>query len=109
MRKYKLLITLLVLIGVIFISSFVIKRETNPSPDTRIILEHTYQTYIAPRCFQQSNPTNYLQDSTLEEANRLQYPPHDSCTEQEMKGEKDFLFISLLKEIGVLSKKWDNW
>ncbi len=36
-----------------------IPRDTLPSPDTRIILEHTYQSYIAPTCFEESNPTNF--------------------------------------------------
>ncbi len=109
MLKRRLPILLIILVAMLIIVSFFIPRETKPSPDTRIILEHTYKTYIAPRCFEQSNATNFLQDSTLEEAQNLNYDPHDSCTEAELKSEKDPLFISLLKDIGILNKKWDNW
>lgn len=109
MLKRRLPILLIMLVVMLIIVSFFIPSETKPSPDTRIILEHTYKTYIAPRCFEQSNATNYLQDSTLEEAQDLNYDPHDSCTESELESEKNSLFISLLKDIGILSKKWDNW
>lgn len=108
-KKIRLLTYFIILIVVLILVSFFIPKETKPSPDTRIILEHTYKTYIAPRCFEQSNATNYLQDSTLGEALDLNYDPHDSCTEAELESEKDSLFISLLKDIGILSKKWDNW
>lgn len=115
-KKIRLLTYLIILVVLLIIVSFFIPRETKPSPDTRIILEHTYKTYIAPgqpesRCFEQSNPTptNYLEDSTLEKAWDLNYEPHDSCTEEALESEKDSLFISLLKDIGILSKKWDNW
>lgn len=109
MSKTRLLTLVIMLMIVLIIVSFLIPKETKPSSDTRIILEHTYHTYIAPKCFQQSDPTNYLQDSTLEEAQNLNYEPHDSCTEAALESEKDSLFISLLKDIGVLNKKWDNW
>lgn|SRR5690625_280276 len=109
MTKKRLFVMLLIFIGLMLIDSFLIPRETKPSLDTRIILEHTYKTYIAPRCFEQSNATNYLQDSTLEEAQYLNYDPHDSCTETELESEEDSFFISILKDIGILSKKWDNW
>jgi len=110
MKKIKLFfVVLIVLIGLLLISSFLIPRETKPSPETRIILEHTYSTYIAPKCFEQSNPTNFLEESTLEKAQELNYEPHDSCTEAELESEDDSLFISLLKDIGLLKHKWDEW
>jgi len=113
MSKTKLIGFVGMLIVVLIIASLFIPRETKPSPDTRIILEHTYKTYIAPGpgCFERSNPTptNYLQDSRLEEALRLNYKPHDSCTEEALESEKDSLLISLLKDMGVLKKKWDDW
>ncbi|GAB3797662.1 hypothetical protein [Virgibacillus kimchii] len=116
MSKSKLLIYLIILIVGLLIVSFFIPKETKPSSDTRIILEHTYQTYIAPGqpgdyCFEQSNPTptNYLEDSTLEKAWDLNYEPHDSCTEEALESERDSLFFSLLKDIGILNKKWDDW
>lgn len=109
MSKMKLLTFLTMVVVILIIVSFFIPKETKPSPDTRIILEHNYHTYIAPKCYQQSNPTNYIQDSTLEGARDLNYDPHDSCTVEALESEKDSLLISLLKDSGILSKKWDNW
>ncbi|WP_040980484.1 MULTISPECIES: hypothetical protein [Oceanobacillus] len=105
----KRLLKILIVIMVLVVIGFMIPKETKPSSDTRIILEHTYKTYIAPGCFEQSNPTNFLQDSTLGEAQNLNYDAHDSCTIDRLKNEKDSLIISLLKDVGVLDKKWDNW
>src|SRR5690625_697136 len=109
MTKKRVFITILFFIAIMIIISFLIPKETKPSPDTRIILEHNYKTYIAPRCFQDADATNYIQDSVLEEAQYLNYDPHDSCTETELESEMESMFISLLKDIGFLNKKWDNW
>lgn len=98
-----------IIIMTLAIIGFMIPVETKPSSDTRIILEHTYKSYIAPGCFEQSNPTNFLQDSTLGEAQDLNYDAHDSCTVNRLENEKDLFIVSLLKEVGVLDKKWDNW
>lgn len=79
---------ILIIIGMILIVlsiSLLTFRETKPSPNTRVILEHTYKTYITPNCFEDSNPTNFLQESTLEQANTLNYKPHSSCTEDALK------------------------
>lgn len=106
-KKVGIAVSLLLI--VLIIIGFVIPIETLPSRDTRIILEHTYQTYIAPICFEQSNPTNFIEEATLEKAQELNYPPHDACTEEALKAEKDSLFISLLKDMNLIDKKWDNW
>ncbi|KRG13969.1 hypothetical protein ACA30_13685 [Virgibacillus soli] len=98
-----------VLMGVVFFSSFFIPKETKPSPSTRVILENTYKTYIAPVCFEQSNATNWIEETTLQKAKELNYTPHSSCTENALKPEKDRLFTSLLKELGILENKWRNW
>ena len=105
----KTIIILTSIIWVLLIASFIIERETEPSPDTRIYLEHTYKTYIAPNCLQESEPSNYILESTLQEAEDLGYPPHSECTENELKPEKNKLIVHILKELGIVEKKWDNW
>lgn len=104
--------TLLIVIGIVFISiiaSFFIEKETKPGGDTRVVLEHTYSTYIAPPCFESANATNNISDSTLDDAIATDYAPNDTCTEEALEGEEESLFVSLLKDIGFISKKWDNW
>lgn len=108
-KKNRLLGVLIIFLGMFFISSFFIPKETKPSPSTRVILENTYKTYIAPICFQQSNATNWIEEATLEKAKELNYKPHSSCTENALKAEKDRLIISILKEVGILENKWRNW
>jgi hypothetical protein len=98
-----------VLLGSVILSSLIISRTVNPSPDTRVVLEHTYRTYIAPLCFETADATNFLEESTLENSRTLDYKPHSACTEEALEAENNSLFISLLKEIRIMDKKWDNW
>lgn len=104
----KLLVVIGILIAFIIIS-LIVPKETKPSKNTRIILEHTYQSYIAPTCFEQAEATNYLEDSTLGEARELSYEAHDACTEEALSSVKESLFVSLLKDIGFIQKEWDKW
>lgn len=104
----KILVGVGVLIALILLS-LVIQKETKPAKNTRIILEHTYQTYVAPVCFEQSDTTNFLEDSTLEVAYEMEFAPHDSCTEEALSGKKESLFVSLLRDIGFIQKEWDKW
>lgn len=105
----KVYITIAIAVVGLLIISFIIQKETKPSDNTRLILEHTYSTYVAPPCFNDAEVTNFLEDSTLGAALKLDYEPHDECTETMLKGEKESLFISTLKEIGFIQKKWDKW
>src|SRR5690554_3625095 len=104
-KKIFLIIPFILIVAVV--ASLIIPKETLPSKDTRIILEHTYQTYIAPTCFEKSDPTNNIEDSTLQRAEELNYPPHSDCTEEALKAEKDSLLISILKDLDLIEKKWD--
>src|SRR5690625_4070755 len=96
------------IIFVLIISLF-IPVNTAPPKDTRIILEHTYKTYIAPPCFEQADATNFIEEGDLEEAMELQYSMHDQCTEAALLEEKDSLLIWLLKNIGIVKTDWSNW
>ncbi|AOV06935.1 hypothetical protein [Sporosarcina ureilytica] len=109
MKSSKKWLWALLMIAVIVMIGMLMPRETYPSADTRVIVDHTYQTYIAPICFEESNATNFLAESTLKEAESLNYPPHSPCTEEALDSEDDRLLSSLLKELGILSKKWDDW
>ncbi|MBO0994378.1 hypothetical protein [Bacillus sp. SD088] len=108
-NKNRYLVILMVLIGIIVISSFFIPKETKPSPSTRVIIDNTYRTYIAPMCFDKADVTNWIDETSLKKAKELNYKPHSSCTENALKGEKDTLFTSILGELGILENKWRNW
>src|SRR5690625_4742411 len=102
---------ILIIVGIVFllILSLIIPKNTSPPNDTRIILEHTNHTYIAPPCFEQSGATNFIEDSNLEEAEKLEYISHDNCTEAALEEERDSLGKSLLKNLGLIATKWDEW
>ena len=70
----------LILLIILAIAAFNWLKD-DPS-DSRVILDHTHKTYIAPSCFEESEPTNFIEESTLGEAEELGYPPHSSCTEE---------------------------
>lgn len=101
MFKNKALLSIL-LVGIGVLAGLFVPIETHPSPNTRVVLEHTYKTYIVPVCFEESDATNFLGESTLKEAKRLNYAPHSPCTEEALASETDRLFISLLKKLGFL-------
>ncbi|MFC2950269.1 hypothetical protein [Virgibacillus sediminis] len=105
MKKWWIFSGILIVIG----AAFLIPANTQPSDDTRIILEHEQHTYIAPVCFEEAQPSNWISEDTLERAEDLDYPPNDTCTEEALAGVKDPFFISLLKDVGIMDKKWDNW
>ena len=109
MNMKRLLTLSIVLIAGLIIIGFIVPVETKPSDSTRVILEHHQKTYITPTCFEASNPSNFIEDSTLGQANELDYKPHSSCTEDALESEQNPYIIGLLKDLGILSKKWDSW
>lgn len=81
MRKnLKVLVFALILLVVLAAAAFFIFQDNRS--DSRVILDHHHKTYIAPSCFEESDPTNFIEDSTLGEAEELGYPPHSACTEE---------------------------
>lgn len=103
----------LIVVGIVIISlliiGFTFEKETKPKEDTRLILEHTYKTYIAPPCFEDSNATNYLEDSDIAMANQLGYEPNDTCTEEALEPIKEKIIISFLHNLGILKTEWSDW
>ncbi|WP_394120928.1 hypothetical protein [Planococcus donghaensis] len=109
MAKKKIWIVALLLAAFLLLLLFFIPRENMPAPESRVILEHTFRTYIAPSCFEQADATNFLEESTLEQAKELNYPPHSPCTEKAFEGNQDSGFIRLMKELGVMEKESQDW
>ena len=109
MNMKRLLILSIVLITGLVIVGFTIPVETKPSDSTRVILEHHQKTYIAPTCFEESNASNFIEDSTLGQAYELDYESHSTCTDEALKSEQNLFIAGLLKDLGILKKKWDSW
>lgn len=109
MRKNNIWIILGILAAVSFLLFLFVPRENVPPPNTRVVLEHTHRTYIAPSCFQEADATNYLEESTLQKAKDLNYPPHTECTAEAFEGNVESRFTSILKEFGVIEKESEDW
>lgn len=103
----------LIFFGIIFLGVLIVgfgfEKETKPRDDTRLILEHTYKTYIAPTCFEDSGATNYLEDSDIAMAKQLGYEPNDECTEEALSPIKEKIIMSFLHELGILQTEWSTW
>lgn len=97
-------VILLVLVGV----SLFIPINATPSKKTRIILEHTYKTYIAPPCFEQAQATNHLEESNLGKARELNYKAESSCTEKQLEPQRKLLIMNLAEQAGLISGQW-SW
>lgn len=107
--KIRRLITLLIAaICGLLIVGFIIPTELDPPKTMRVILEHNEEAFIVPACFEASNPSNFLEESTLEYAEEINYPPLTQCTEDALKSETTNLVASWLKRLGILNTKWDE-
>lgn len=109
MNNKKLWLWLAVLGVAVVLALLLLPRNNTPSPNTRVVLEHTHRAYIAPSCFEVSDPTNFIEDGTLKKAEELGYPPFSECTEKAFEGNKDSFLVDFLKELGVLEKKSKDW
>ncbi|MTD31409.1 hypothetical protein [Planomicrobium sp. YIM 101495] len=105
-RWIVLLVTVL-LIGLIAV--FFLPRDNEPAPTSRVVLEHTYRTYLAPSCFELEDPTNFLEEATLADAVELGYPPNSDCTREAFEGNRDSPFQSLMKELGIMDDDKPDW
>ena len=86
MRKnVKVLVVSLILLIILAVAVFALLQDD--ASDSRVILDHNHKTYIAPSCFEESDPTNFIEESTLGEAEELGYPPHSSCTEEALSAQ----------------------
>ncbi|TKI57804.1 hypothetical protein E8L90_21535 [Brevibacillus antibioticus] len=81
--------------------------EADPSPDTRIILEHTNKTYISPPCYEQANKTNNLAEADIQKAQELNYRPESSCTANSLAPIKQPIASVLAVNLGIKPSRWD--
>jgi len=104
----KIIFGILGLLIAVVIASLIIPGEVTPPKDTRVILEYTEKTYIAPSCFEQSGASNNIGEEDLAAAEEKEYSPHDSCTEKYFEKEESSLLVAFFKKLGILSAEWDE-
>ena len=96
-----------VIIILLFIGFFTVPIQVQPYADTRMILEHSHQTYIAPPCYQQAETTNNIQEPTLGQI-KENFKPESTCTEQALQSQKKVLFDVVREKLGLKDHEW-NW
>lgn len=107
MKKRIISVVALLFFGLI-VASFFIRITVTPPHETRVILEHNEEIYIAPPCFHQVNASNFISEETLKEAQNMNYEPEASCTDPLMKAKSKRLIVVWLEQLGLLSKTWNR-
>jgi hypothetical protein len=91
---------------ILIVGLFTIEVETSPATSTRIIVEHTYKTYITPSCYEQAQKTNNISEVDLAKAQELNYKPESSCTEDSLKPIKQPIAYAIAEKLGLKQSKW---
>lgn len=77
-----------------------------PSGDTRMILDHTLQVYVAPPCFTNDGFTNFLSETTWAEVKKTDYKPESACTEDKLQPVKRTIWNRVLEAAGLVPSPW---
>lgn len=82
----KKILVVLSIVSVVVIGGIVTYNIITEEPNPQVILDHTDSTYVLPECFEQDEPSNYIEQSNMERAMELNYEPGGSCTEAAVAG-----------------------
>lgn len=85
---------------------FAVPMSFQPAGDARIILDHTLRVYIAPPCFEQAEATNYLTETTWDEARESGYRPESDCTADKLKPTELTLWDRIQEMAGLVPPPW---
>ncbi|MFC5735550.1 hypothetical protein [Cytobacillus gottheilii] len=91
-----------IVLVLLIVTLYYVPFTFNPPGDTRMIIDHNTSTYMAPPCFEESEATNYLEETTLKDVKVTNYNSRSTCTEDILAPEKMTLIEFLT------GSKW-NW
>lgn len=97
-------IMLLAVIG----ATMLIPITMSPPGSTRVVVDHTLETYIAPLCFDEAEATNHLGEVTWERVSDYGYKPESACTETQLAPQTMLLWQSLAIRLGLINGPW-SW
>jgi len=92
---------LIILAAVAGMFPFLVELPLQSPGSTRVILDHSLQTFIAPSCFEQAEISNNLSDSTLGRARDKRYVPESACSERALAHARMTLFQLLWETTGA--------
>lgn len=85
---------------------FLVPVPSGPPDDLRIILDHTFEVYIAPPCFEQSSASNYLTETSWKNAKEKGYQPESTCTLKLMQPAEQTLWSKMQESMGLIPGSW---
>ncbi|WP_246873803.1 hypothetical protein [Paenibacillus dendritiformis] len=87
---------------------FVVPVTLHPPDSTRIVLDHTYQTYIAPPCYDRAEVTNNLSEGALKHLKDYSsYLPESACTRDSLAPREVTAGVWLGQMLGIGKGPWD--
>lgn len=89
------------------IGLFTINVTAHPPDNTRMIVEYTERTYIAPPCFGQAETTNNVGEMTLLQSKERNFEPESNCTVEALQGQPQRLIYFLRERMGIGKSNWD--
>lgn len=102
-RSYLIGITLVL---VVLLAMMYIPITSHPPKSTRLIVEYTHETYIAPACFEQAEKTNNISEVTLGWLEGKKYVPESECTTDFLKPHKQSLMKIIGQKLGIVVSPW---
>lgn len=94
------------LLLIVLICGFFIPFNFYPPGDKRMVIDRTYEVYIAPRCFDKATVTNNLAETTWEKVKKMGYKAESSCTLERMSPVKQTLWQKLKEWVGIVPSSW---
>ncbi|MCM3749737.1 hypothetical protein M3223_20500 [Paenibacillus pasadenensis] len=94
--------------GLVFIAVivFIIPFSFEPPGGTRMVADHTNQTYIAPPCFDEANLTNNLAEVDWSWVKESGYKADSACTSDKLATAKETLGEKFAQLLGLSKSPW---
>ncbi|GAA0375259.1 hypothetical protein GCM10008968_33810 [Bacillus horti] len=105
---FRLRLYLIIMVGilVLFAMLMFIPVDLGPHDNTRMIVDQTYRIYIAPPCYEQTEVTNNLLETTFGSVVESSLQPESACTAEALSTINVTMW-SALKE-RLFPTRW-NW
>ncbi|GGI42363.1 hypothetical protein [Mammaliicoccus stepanovicii] len=100
MTKRAMLIVCIVAVVIVILVTVVPFKQA-PSSTTRVVVDHYNKKYAFPNCYKYNEASNYLDEVTLQDAEELNYPPMNKCTEDEIKPKYKSLIQRLIESTEI--------
>lgn len=81
--------------------------SAQPPGETRMVMDETLETYIAPPCFNQAEVTNDLRETDWSAVKQSGYGAESACSAERMMPVKQTLGQLLFQTLGLSKSPWE--